>query len=116
MFNKNNKVTNEALKKYLKEIQWDSTTYSNNTLQGMLVKSIIFYLDGKGDLDFVLQFAEEINKKQGKVMNRELKEATKILCNLTENIKNKTILPTDNDTIFNTIDDAQLVITRTSKK
>lgn len=116
MFSKKNNVTNGALKKYLQEIKWESTTFPNNILQGMLVKSIIFFLDGKGDLDFVLQFAEEIYKKQEKEMNRELREATKILCNLSENLKNKTILPTDKETIINTIDDAQLLITRTSKK
>lgn len=116
MFSKKNNLTNEALKKYLQEIKWVSTTFPNNILQGMLVKSIIFYLDGKGELDFVLQFAEEINKKQGKEMSRELKEATKMLCNLSENLKNKTILKTDSETIINIIDDAQLVITGTSKK
>jgi hypothetical protein len=105
-------MQNKNLQIYLDHIGWNKEQFTPDRLEIMLVASCLRFLGGLTELDFVLEFSEEICKKQKENISLPLRYATAILHDLAEELNTTAISPKDKNTIEKNIDNAQEVITK----
>ena len=106
------KEKNTELQKYLYRIHWEAIKCTNIKLETMLAASCLRFLEGLTDIDFVIGLSKEIHRKYRKTMKLSLWYSTEILNDVSEKLRNKSILLTDTDTINELVNDAQEVITK----
>jgi hypothetical protein len=105
--------TNEQqtpLQQYLHSISWHTNQFTNARLEIMLEASCLRFLQGLTDINFVLDLAEAIQKKQDNEMSLPLRYSTAILHDLAEELHNKTL--SDTETITHNISNAQEILAK----
>ena len=107
-------MQNNNLPSYLESINWDKQEFTNDVLETILVASCLRFLGGLTEVSFVLQLSETIRKREKDSTSLPLHYATAILHDLTQELKNNTILSTDKETLRKNIDNAQKLITKRS--
>ncbi len=97
---------------YLQKIHWNTRKFTNQELEVLLVDKMIQYLEHKSiSVNFICDFAKEIQKKTGDQINSKLFSMITILLALDKEIKNKKIAVSNNKTIKYILDKTQKIAT-----